>query len=83
MLKGSSYETRATLLEFDASTMSPLVGQGAVYLLKPGIEQIRLGSYVVRTTEANTWCAVEIMGLGIDPKSDCVDITVSAVSTQK
>lgn len=67
-LAGSPYAGRKLVLEFDARDMSPLLGQGATYLIRPGISKLRLGNFFVSTTDAQGWCSVEITGPSSAPK---------------
>jgi hypothetical protein len=67
-LLGSKYEGQKLVLEVDMRDMSYLLGAGSTYLIKPGIQKVRLGNFYVSTSAAKEWCSVQISGPSIEPK---------------
>jgi hypothetical protein len=70
LLKGSIYENRKLAIEFTVFTREPLLGDGAIFFIQPGIEKMRMGNFYVSTTEAKEWCSVEISCSSEKPKVD-------------
>jgi hypothetical protein len=64
----SQFEGKKLVVEADARNMSMLLGEGATYLIRPGIEKIRLGDFWVSTSDAKDWCSIEMTGPSRQPK---------------
>ena len=66
-LLGSNYEGRKLVIEIDAMDMKGLFGEGAIYLIPPGIKKLRLGNYYVSTSGLNNWSSVQMAGSSTPP----------------
>jgi hypothetical protein len=82
-LSGSSFTGRQLVLEVDFRNMRPLLGQGAIYLVRPGISKLRLGNLIVNTANAQDWSSVEMTESLSTPKITGIGIKVEPVSPQK
>lgn len=59
-LQTSKFGTWKLVFEADARDMSPLLGQGAVYLIPPGVKELRLGNFVISTLGVRDWSAIQM-----------------------
>lgn len=79
-LSGSKYEGRELVIEIDERDNKGLFGEGAIYLIPPGIRKLRLGNYYVSTSELNSWSSVQMAGPYTPPKVLDNEIRVWSVS---
>lgn len=79
-LLGSNYEGRELVIEIDEKDNKGLFGEGAVYLIAPGVRKLRLGNYYVSTSGLRNWSSVKMAGPSSPPKVLDNNIKVWSVS---
>lgn len=67
-LQGSKYEGRELVIEIDERDNKGLFGEGAIYLIPPGLQKLRLGNYYVSTSGLDNWSSVQMAGPYTPPK---------------
>jgi hypothetical protein len=56
------------VIDVDERNSELLIGEGAIYLVPPGIKKLRLGNYYVSTTGLDGWSSVQMAGPSNPPK---------------
>ena len=79
-LLGSNYEGRELIIEIDERDNKGLFGEGAIYLIRPGVRKLRLGNYYVSTSGLRNWSSVQMAGPSTPPKVLDNNVRVWSVS---
>ncbi|MCP5006744.1 MAG: hypothetical protein GY941_22785 [Planctomycetes bacterium] len=79
-LSGSNYEGRELVIELDERDNKGLFGEGAIYLIQPGVRKLRLGNYYVSTSGLRNWSSVQMAGPSTPPKILDNNVRVWSVS---
>jgi len=63
-LAASPYANISLVIEVDQRDKGFLLGEGTVLFVRPGIQRMRVGAYVVDTSNAQGWSKLQVRGPG-------------------